>query len=56
MKIQFEETPDSGICHTPCPYGKDCMVNSMECSRCIHYFGREGNEIKCTGERIKGVA
>lgn len=54
MKIQFECDDDSGICYTPCPYGRDCMVDSMECTKCIYYFGRVGNEIKCTGERIKG--
>lgn len=62
MKIQFEEIPESGHCLTPCPYGRDCMVNSMACSKCIHYFGLardknsiKSNFIKCTGHRIKGA-
>ena len=62
MKIKFVEDPESGICHTPCPYGLDCMVNSMECSKCIHYFGlaRDKNSIKneyikCSGKRIQGT-
>lgn len=57
MKIEFECDDDSGICRTPCPYGRDCMVDSMACSECIHYFGRvkDTNEIKCTGHRIKGA-
>jgi len=54
--IDFEEIKDTGWCSTCCPYGRDCNVNSLMCSNCIHNFGRVGetNTLKCTGFRIKG--
>ena len=57
-KIDFEMDKDNGYCFTRCPYGRDCYVNSLKCSECIHNFGviRNTNILKCTGERIKGVS
>jgi len=53
-KIEFLQNEESGYCFTPCPYGRDKMVNSSSCSNCIHNFGIIRNElkIKCTGHRI----
>jgi len=53
-KIEFNENKESGYCLTPCPYGRDAMVNSVECTKCIHHFGTVQREtiLKCTGYRI----
>lgn len=54
MIIEFKQDIESGYCFTPCPYGRDCFINSVVCSECIHFFGVIKNEdkIKCTGERM----
>ena len=54
LTVEFEMNPESGKCSTPCPHGKDCMVNSEACEKCSHFFGRIDNEliVKCTGARI----
>jgi hypothetical protein len=49
--MDFEEDINTGYCFTPCPYGRDAMVNSAECSKCIHNFGTVENKLKCTGHR-----
>jgi len=53
--MDFEEDINTGYCFTPCPYGRDAMVNSAECSKCIHNFGAIENKLKCTGQRDKVV-
>jgi hypothetical protein len=56
-KIEFKMNIVTGYCFTKCPYGRDCYVNSCACSACIHNFGLIDTMIlRCTGERIKGVA
>jgi len=58
LTVEFEMNPESGKCLTPCPHEKDCMVHSVSCEKCEHYFGMvDGsmNIIKCTGARIKNA-
>jgi hypothetical protein len=55
LTVEFEVNPESGKCLTPCPYGRDCMVHSLVCESCGHFFGLvDGsmNIIKCTGARV----
>lgn len=50
-KVEFKQEIDSGYCLTKCPYGRDCMVNSVECTKCIHHYGATDTILKCTGHR-----
>jgi len=54
-EIIFEENKDTGYCLTKCPWGRDCYVNSLSCSECMHNFGvvRDG-VLKCSGCRLIG--
>lgn len=56
LTVEFEVNPENGKCLTPCPHGRDCMVYSLVCEKCEHFFGLvdgSTNIIKCTGARIK---
>lgn len=52
MLVYFEQK-ENGVCLTPCPFGVECMVNSLACTQCHYHFGMSEKKVKCAGERLK---